>query len=146
MVAAGRGQATGGWKPHLGSSCVANQELEVNTTAVPGGAASVGEGRSNALRQHLESCLAELWADAPAPVWVADALGQIVYANPTAKKCCNGTGLREAANRIAETIGGARISRSVAPDSTVGGPIDVAPLLDGSGQRLGWLAIGPARE
>jgi len=100
------------------------------------------DGRPEALRQHLESCLADVWAEAPAPVWVADVRGQIVYANRIAREGCDGPGLRHAAARIAEVIGGGPPPAAARPGGLPA--LDIAPLIDGCGQRVGWLAIGAA--
>ncbi len=110
------------------------------TTALRSGL-SAAEQEEQTLRRHLDTCLRELWADLPAPVWVADARGRVMYANHTARDACNGAGLREASARIAEVLRGEAEPRGEAAAHRRPA-IEVSPLIDGCGRRIGWLAIG----
>lgn len=113
----------------------------MSTAATERFASSRDPEESDTLRRHVESCLADLWADLPAPVWVADARGNIVFVNRIADRTCNGDGRRQAAARIAEVL---NRNPAAGPASASNGrtTIEVSPLLDGYGQRVGWLAIG----
>ncbi|MGB9625992.1 MAG: PAS domain-containing protein [Phycisphaerae bacterium] len=110
------------------------------TTALRSGLSSA-EQEEEILRQHLDACLRELWADLPAPVWVADARGRIVYANYSARDACNGAGLRQASARIAEVLQGEAKPRGEAA-AQARSAMEISPLIDGRGRRVGWLAIG----
>jgi hypothetical protein len=117
------------------------------STAFAARLSSVGASEeADVLRRHLDSCLSELWADLPAPVWVADARGDIIYVNRTAETSCNGAGLGQATACIAAALRGKAGSRPAAASDEGRPTIEVSPLIDGCGQRVGWLAIGePAR-
>jgi len=96
--------------------------------------ANTGRDRSATLDSHLDS-LADLWSQAPTPVWVADAAGTIVYSNRAARLH---DGVREVATRIGEAM-----LRCPAPaaECANGQPIEVSPLVDGRNRRLGWVAM-----
>lgn len=100
------------------------------------------DGHREPLRRHLDTALAELWAESPTPVWVADDVGRIVYTNPAAYRAFNGTGVQQAAERIAQVAAERpiRVARAEAESPM----IDVSPLADAAGRRVGWLAIGAA--
>jgi len=113
----------------------------LSTTAASRSGPSSVEQEEEILRRHLDACLRELWADLPAPVWVADARGRIMYANHTARDACNGAGLRQASARIAEILRGEANTQTVT--ATQRRPaVEISPLIDGCGRRIGWLAIG----
>jgi predicted amidohydrolase YtcJ len=93
------------------------------------------------LRHHLENCLADLWAGSDTPVWMTDEDGRIVYANRAAE-WCNGSSKRTSVpDRIAAAVAAATDACALLEGSP---PIEISPLLDGHGHRLGWLAIAPA--
>lgn len=97
--------------------------------------------RPDVLGRHLHAHLQDLWDCWPAPVWVADARGEIVYANPTARNRANGIGLRRAAASIAAAAN--QPHEGASHDIAAASPgIAVSSLLNGCGQHIGWLAIG----
>lgn len=113
----------------------------MSTASVARGASTrAKKGPDGALRHHLECNLRDLWDAWTTPVWVADARGEIVYANRTARSRLDGPGREQAAVQIARAMQ-ARCP-AVTPADEAGAPvIDVSPLISGHGERVGWLAV-----
>lgn len=94
------------------------------------------DNRCDELRRFLINGISTLWTHSQTPIWVSDCTGRIVYANPAALQTrdlqLNGI----AARQLAFTAGNSHMG------SSDGEQIEISPLLDGHGRRLGWLALG----
>lgn len=99
----------------------------------------VVDDTTDALWSHVATCLAKLWGPCSTPVWVADTQGRIVYTNLAAEVSRNGAGRRHASASVAAVAGHAAV-----PPPSQYPPLEIAPLTDATGRRLGWLAIATA--
>ncbi len=104
------------------------------------GISSSARDSADGLRRHLESNLRDLWDLWPAPVWIANRRGEIVYANRTARDRYDGAGMRSAAARIAEKAGTPPGAAPAGDDEQAS--FEVSSLIDGCGEPIGWLAFG----